>query len=223
MVKSKKMDHDGDKNEIENKADGAGAETHAHAHPRAETGDESDAADDVTFESVNSEEAGRDSVEVLKKLKEKLKRCEGEKQELLSGWQRAQADFVNYRKRDALERQEFAKYAAEPVILDVIAVLDSFDEAFGNKEALQKVDKAWKDGLERIYGQLRKALEGHGVKSDDPTGKPFEPMSHQAVQMVAVEKPEEDGMIVGVVQKGYALEGKIIRPAKVRVGEMKSK
>lgn len=182
--------------------------------------------DDVTVEadsdlddSVIAEEAAG---ETIKKLRLKLKEAEKKSAEYLDGWQRAQADFINYKKRDEVERKEFLKFAAEPVVLDTIHVMDSFDMAFGNKEHWEKADKSWRDGVEKIYAQLRKTLEKHGVTVDDPLGKDFDPMNHLAVEMVPVQKAEDDGKIVGVVQRGYLLNDKVIRPAKVKVGEFKS-
>ena len=183
--------------------------------------------DDITVDnttdiddSVVVEEAAG---ETIKKLRAKLKDAEKKAAEYLTGWQRAQADFVNFKKRDAIERQEFFKFAAGPGVLDTIHVMDSFDMAFGNKEHWEKADKSWRDGVEKIYAQLKKTLEKHGVTIDDPVGKDFDPNNHMAVEMVPVEKSDEDGKIVSVVQKGYLLNDKVIRPAKVKVGEFKNK
>lgn len=170
-------------------------------------------------DSVAAEEAAG---ETIKKLRTKLKECEKKSAEYLAGWQRARADFINFKKRDALEKEEFLKFAAEPVVLDTIHVMDSFDMAFGNKEHWEKADKSWRDGVEKIYAQLKKTLEKHGVTIDDPLGKDFEPLNHLAVEMVPVEKAEDDGKIAVVVQKGYLLHGRVIRPAKVKVGQMRN-
>ncbi|HEY9584751.1 MAG TPA: nucleotide exchange factor GrpE [Candidatus Paceibacterota bacterium] len=176
-------------------------------------------ADSDLDDSVVAEE---NAAETIKKLRGKLKESEKKASEYLTGWQRAQADFVNYKKRDAVERQEFLKFAAEPVILDTIHVMDSFDMAFQHKEHWEKADKSWRDGVEKIYAQLKKSLEKHGVTIDDPVGKDFDPSNHLAVEMINVLKPEDDGKIVSVIQKGYLLNGKVIRPAKVKVGEHKN-
>ncbi len=101
--------------------------------------------------------------------------------------------------------------------------MDSFELAFNNKEHFEKADKSWRDGIVQIYNQLKKSLEKNGVKSDDPSGREFDPMNHLAVQMVTVDKIEDDGKVASVVQKGYLLHDKVIRPAKVKVGEFKKK
>lgn len=172
--------------------------------------------DENLDDSVVAEEA---SGETIKKLREKLKEAEKKSAEYLSGWQRVQADFINYKKREAEERNTFVKFAAEPVILDVIEVMDSFEMAFQNKEHWEKADKNWRDGVMNIYNQLKKALEKNGVTMDDPIGKDFDPMNHLALGVDKTEKDEEVGKVTLVIQKGYLLNGKVIRPAKVKVGE----
>lgn len=172
-------------------------------------------ADSDLDDSVIAEEAAG---ETIKKLRAKLKEAEKKSADYLAGWQRAQADFINYKKRDTAEREEFLKFAAEPVVLDIIHVMDSFDMAFNQKEHWEKADKSWRDGVEKIYAQLKKTLEKHGVAIDDPVGKDFDPQNHLAVEMVPTDA-DNDGKIVGVVQKGYLLHGKVIRPAKVKVGQ----
>ena len=176
-------------------------------------------ADADLDDSVVAEEGAS---ETIKKLREKLKECQTKSADYLAGWQRAQADFINYKKRESQEKEEFIKFAAEPVILDTIHVMDSFDMAFNHKEHWEKADKSWRDGVEKIYAQLKKSLEKHGVTIDDPLGKDFDPLNHLAVEMTPTEKADEEGKIVGVVQKGYLLHGRVIRPAKVRVGEFKN-
>jgi len=166
-------------------------------------------------DSVVAEES---SAETIKKLRTKLKEAEAKATEYLSGWQRSQADFINFKKREAKEREEFLKFAAEPVISDFIEVLDNFDVAFQNKAEWEKVDKAWRDGVELIYNRMKSALTKNGVKVIDPEGLMFDPVFHMAVEMVSVKNADDDGKIVGVVHKGYSLNDRIIRPAKVKVG-----
>src|SRR3989344_6765293 len=131
--------------------------------------------DDVVVEADadldDSVVAEENAAETIKKLRAKLKESEKKASEYLTGWQRAQADFVNYKKRDTVERQEFLKFAAEPVILDTIHVMDSFDMAFQHKEHWEKADKSRRVGVENIYEELKKSLEKHGVTIDDPLGK----------------------------------------------------
>lgn len=159
----------------------------------------------------------------LKKLREKLKACEAEKQEYLTGWQRAKADFVNARKVDAHEREEFARFATEKVLLDMLGVADSFEMAFAHKESWEKVDAGWRTGVESIYSQLLTAFERHGLVPFGVPGERFDPRLHAAAHTVPVADSKDDDTVILVVQRGYRLHDKIVRPARVTVGEYKNK
>ncbi len=187
-----------------------------------ENNNKNDQGDDIRVEADadldDSVVAEENAAETIKKLRHKLKEAEAKSAEYLSGWQRAQADFINFKKRDASEREQFLKFAAEPVISDIILVLDDFDAAMGSSE-WQSVDKNWREGVLRIYNRLQSGLLKHGVSVLDPKGAMFDPAEHLAVQMVKVADASEDGKIISVVHKGYKLYDRVIRPAKVRVGQ----
>ena len=153
-------------------------------------------------DSVVAEEHAQDSI---KKLKERLKDAEAKAKEYLDGWQRAQADFVNIRKRDEEAKVEFLKFAKTDLIDQLMPVLDSLSLAQGHAEP--------------IYKQLMQILKSNGLEEDNPMGETFDPRKHEAVGSVETDKKDEDHKILEVVQKGYILSGKIIRPAKVRIGE----
>lgn len=184
--------------------------------PEAETSsDDSDTLDD----SVVAEES---MAETIKKLRDKLKKAEAEKQEYLTGWQRAKADLVNARKRDDEERKEFMKFANERLVEDIIPVLESFDMAMGNKEAWEKVDKNWRVGVEYIYTQLKKALSDNGLEEVAPViGSKFDHAIHEAASYEPVTDEKLDHAVTAIVQKGYTLNGKVLRVPKVKVGEFK--
>lgn len=179
-------------------------------------------------ENENIEENLDDSVvaeehlaETVKKLRDKLKASEAEKAEYLTGWQRAKADLINARKRDEEDRKEFAKYAGERLIDGLIPVLESFDMAMANKEAWEKVDKNWRTGVEYIYSQLKKVLADEGLEEINPINEKFDHFKHEATSYEAVTDEKLDHVVMQVIQKGYVLNGKILRPAKVKVGEFK--
>src|SRR3989344_6250474 len=157
-------------------------------------------------DSVVAEEHAQESVA---KLKGKLKVAEEKAKEHLDGWQRAQADFVNIRKRDEEAKSEFLKFAHADMMSQLLPVLDSFELSLphGNKE------------LEVIYKQFLSILKSGGLEESNPMGESFDPRQHESVGVVATEKQEEDHKILEVLQKGYIMQGKIIRPAKVRIGE----
>lgn len=171
-------------------------------------------------EVVAEEEIGNPQ-ETIKKLREELKRCGEERQEYLTGWQRAKADLINARKRDGEERKEFVKFANERLIESLLPILESFDMAIGNKESWEKVDKNWRMGVEYIYSQLKKALSDAGLEEINPVGQAFDHKRDEANEYVSVSDEKEHHKIVAVVQKGYILNGKLLRPPKVKVGEFK--
>ncbi len=171
--------------------------------------------DAETDDMVVEEEV--DPVAALKKLREKLKKCVTEKQEYLDGWQRSKADFVNARRDEELRHTELIKFAEERVLQEIIPILDSFDMAIGNQAVWESVSKEWRVGIESIYKQLLAVLKTHQVLSFSPLGEPFNPSEHTAVDIVPTEKSEDDHVIAEVLQNGYRLNGKIIRPAQVKI------
>lgn len=173
---------------------------------------------DTLDDSVVAEESQEATI---KKLRAKIKQLEAECKEYMDGWQRTKADFVNARKRDEQERLEFRKIANERLIEDLLPTLESFSMAIGNKESWEKVDKNWRVGVEYIYNQLSKALEENGLKEINPIGLKFDPNRDEAVSFEPVSNADDDQKIIFVVQKGYDLNGKNMRPPKVKVGEYK--
>jgi molecular chaperone GrpE len=153
-------------------------------------------------DSVIAEEHANESIA---KLKGKLKEAEGKAKEYLDGWQRAQADFVNARKRDEEAKMEFLKFAKADLIEQLVPVLDSLELSLphGNKE------------LGAVYRQLLSILKTNGLEQDDPLGKQFDPRLHESIGTLE----GEENKILEVVQKGYILSGRIIRPAKVKIGQ----
>jgi molecular chaperone GrpE len=174
---------------------------------------------DGADESVVAEESAG---ETIKSLREKLKKSLAEKADYLAGWQRAKADLINARKRDEEFRLESIKFANESLIQDLIPVLDNFNTAMANKEAWEKIDANWRKGVEYIAQQLKKVLEDNGLKEINPQGETFDPVKHEAVDHKPVADKSDDHKIISVAQKGYSLNGKIIKVPKVIVGEYKS-
>lgn len=172
--------------------------------------------DDLAFEEI---ENGADAV---KKLREKLKACAKEKNEYLRGWQRTKADFVNQKKEHEADRIRFAKFAKESLIYDILPVLDSFTLAFGQKEAWEKVDGTWRTGVEQICNQLVGVLKENGVTEIPVSaGSVFDPGLHASVGTVETPNKDDDNKVIEVVQKGYLLHDKVLRPASVKVGVAK--
>ena len=172
--------------------------------------------DDTLDDSVVAEENAQ---ETIKKLREKLKIAIEEKQEYLDGWQRAKADFVNSKKRTEEILRDSITLANEGLIEELLPTLQAFEMAFANKEAWEKVDKNWRVGVEFIYNKLKDTLTASGLKEINPIGKVFDAKEHEATKHEQVEKESDNHKIIAVVEKGYMLGGKLLRAAKVVVGE----
>ncbi len=178
---------------------------------------DTDPGDDIVFED-NTEVTGGDYKQKVDKLRAKIKELEKKNADLLDKWQRDKADFINLRKRDEEAKQEFLKFSKADIISEIIPVLDSFDSAFKNKEAWEKVDKNWRTGVEYIHSQLLNILTGHGLKVINPIEELYDHNRDEAVENVKVDSKADDGKILEVLQVGYDLNGKEIRPPKVKVG-----
>ncbi len=171
--------------------------------------------DDVVIEEDDTQEAK------MKKIKAKLAKCLIENKENLLGWQRSRADFINAKKENEEKLKELISFSRGDFISQILPVVDSFEMAFSNKDAWEKVDKNWRVGVEYIYSQLLSVLENNGLKQVDPIGEKFDPNFHISMEMVDIDTKKDDGIIVDVIQKGYKHEGKVIRPASVKVARYK--
>lgn len=143
--------------------------------------------------------------------------------EYLDGWKRCQADFENFRKAQDESRKEFAKYAAEAIIFQIIPVLDNFHMATEHIPEDQK-DSGWVAGIMHIQKQLENVLVENSVEEISPSiGDEFDPEMHEAVEDNGKEqetsgKKQMENKIKKVLTRGYKIDSKIIRPAKVIVG-----
>lgn len=169
--------------------------------------------DDVQFEDIQE---GENPTETIKKIREKLRSCEAEKKEYLDGWQRMRADYANARKEDDARRGEIIKFASEGLVEDILPVLDSFSMAFSNKDAWEKVDKSWRTGVEYIHAQILSVLESRGLTEIGKIGEKIDHRIHVVTEIDPTDDPTKEDMVSEVIQKGYRLHSKIIRPAKVK-------
>ncbi len=152
----------------------------------------------------------------LASLKDELRQTQAQAEDYLNRLRYLQADFDNYRKRMRREREEMAKLAGERIVTQLLEVLDNFERALENaKQARGK--KALLEGMQLIYAQLRGILEREGLKEIACEGC-LDPYYHEAI---AVEERGdcEEGEILEVLQKGYTLNGRVIRYAKVKVAK----
>lgn len=177
--------------------------------------------EDVTF--VESTEDGEElpTKDVTKKLREDLKTCRKEKEEYLTGWQRAKADYINLQKELDFARVNISILAKEKMAEKLLPALDSFDMALGNKEHFESLDKEWRTGIVSIHSQLIKGLEDSGIEKIDESGITFDPNIHQSINAIETTEESKDHTVEKVLQIGYKIGDRVIRPAKVTICEYK--
>lgn len=178
--------------------------------------------DDIVFEETN-EEGEVDARTTIKKLREKLKTVEAEKQEYLLLSQRTRADYANYKKEVEGNRASDRKFATKRFIESLLPVLDAYDMAQSNKEAWEKVDANWRMGIEYIFNQFRTVLESEGVKQFGKIGDGFDPLLHESMEHVQVDNENDNDTIVRVLQNGYMMHDSVLRPARVHTGHFEKK
>ena len=135
----------------------------------------------------------------------------------LANWQRAQADFINYKKRAEQEKKETVEFANSELILNLLTVVDDLERAFVSlPPRLSK--SSWIEGIELIHNKLKGILEAHGLTEISAKGKPFDPRWHEAV----MHQEGEEDIVIEEIQKGYKLKDRVLRPSKVIVGKGKA-
>jgi len=137
-----------------------------------------------------------------------------ERDEYLDGWQRARAELINFKKDESKRLEVFKNFSNEMIIRDLITVLDSFDLAIAALEKDGKVEK----GIYLIKSQIEDALKNYGLgKIIVSVGQIFDPMVHEAV--AEIESDGQSGTIIEEIERGYLLNGKLVRPARVKVAK----
>lgn len=177
--------------------------------------------DEEVVEFEYNDDGEEDLKKTLKKLRADIKVLQKEKAEYLTGWQKERADFLNYKKGEDERRTMISESLKERILSEFLMVVDSFNMAFANKEAWEKVDENWRRGVEYIYAQLNTVFENYGVKALGVVGEKFDPNMHNPVEMTQTEEKEKDHTISLVIQKGYKMGDRVIRPARVNVFEYK--
>jgi molecular chaperone GrpE len=153
----------------------------------------------------------------IEELKKKLEETEKLKNEYLAGWQRARADLINYKKEEMERVGSFIKIAQEGLIFEFLPILDNFEIAEKEIPKELKENENVK-GLLQIKQQILDFLRKKGVEEIKSVGEKFNPAYHEVVGEVDTDQ-FETGTIVEEVQKGYKINGRVLRPAKVRVAK----
>ena len=141
----------------------------------------------------------------IKKLKDSLKDCQKQNQQYLTGWQRTQADFINYRRRQEENLKNYYGQAQAEIIRSFLPFLDSMEHALKYNE------------IQPLFQQLIIILQSYGLKEIKALGEKFNPLMHEAIEQIKANKPS--GTIMEVAQKGYMIEDKVLRPSKVKVSK----
>lgn len=156
---------------------------------------------------LNKEEPAAEVISELDKIKQ-------ERDEYLNGWKRAKADLINYQKDEVRRFEEMMKYATESMARDLIPVLDSFDLGIAALEKSGPVDK----GVYIIKTQLEEVLKKKGLeKIKVSPGDKFDPNMHESLG--EMESGEPSGAVAAEVESGYLLNGKVVRPARVKLAK----
>lgn len=177
--------------------------------------------DDDVVEFEFNDDGEADLNKTLKKLRADLKQVKKEKVEYLTGWQKERADFANYKKQEEDRKTMLSESMRERILSRFLSVMDSFNMAFANKEAWEKVDTNWRKGVEYIHSQMNTVFEEYGVFEIGKVEESFDPNIHESLDMVETNEKDKNHKIAEVIQKGYKIGDRVLRPARVNVFEFK--
>lgn len=147
-------------------------------------------------------------------LKRQLEETEAKLAETVDGWQRSQAEFQNYKKRVERDNEMMRSDMKGDIVKKILPVLDDLERAMQNRPT----DEPWADGIELIMRKFQTTLDGDGIKKIEAEGVEFNPNFHEAISNEPSEEVES-GYVIAVVQNGYMLGERVIRPALVRVAQ----
>ncbi len=182
------------------------------------TATEDDAVEPKGAETECAEENKDEEKDPVKILEEKVEKAETASKEAYDRLLRATAEYDNYKKRSSRELSEFKKFANESLIKELLPVIDNLERAMDSALQDDTANKGVVDGVQMILNEFYKVLEKFNLKPLDSKGKTFDPNFHQAVmQEESVEVPENT--VIKVMQKGYVLHDRLIRPAMVVVSK----
>lgn len=168
----------------------------------------------VNEEIEEDKELENSDEKVDEEISLQLEKKDKEIAELTDRLLRLQADFINYKNRVEKEKETIFSYATEDLMNQILPILDNFERAIENID----LDNGFQQGVKMIYDQLLETLNNNGLKEIKCLGECFDPNFHHAVFMEEVENSEE-GTILDVLQKGYMLKDKVIRPSMVKVAK----
>lgn len=168
----------------------------------------------VKAEAENIEEGQENQ---LAELQAQLDEAQAKAAENLDGWQRAQAEFANYKKRQARDLEVQSAEARARIIKRYLEILDDLERALASRPA-EGAGAEWAQGVELIYRKLQSYIQGEGVTLMEVLGQPFDPNLHEAIAK-ETNPDYESGVVIEVVQPGYMIGERVLRPAVVKVAE----
>ena len=177
----------------------------------------------------------------IEEIKKELESCQGLREEYLSGWQRTRADFINYKKEEEQRIKKLLEWEKENLILEILPILDNFELAEKNlTDELKKEQNISKasfhcslgkesklsfrsldakiEGLKQIKKQMEEFLRIQGVEEIDVLDKEFDPSTSEAIEEIE-KQGAQSGFVLSIIQKGYQLNKKVIRPARVKISK----
>ena len=185
---------------------------------QSETEEAKEAEEAEEAEEIEDMAEEKGSKKKKKKKEKKLEDLQYQLSELNEKYIRLAAEYDNYRRRTLKEKMELAKTGGEKVLLNLLPVIDDFERALKSVETAENID-AVKKGIELIFGKFIDFLTNQGVKEIDAQHQEFDTDVHEAVTKTPAPSEELKGKIVDVIEKGYYLNDKVIRFAKVIIGE----
>ena len=156
---------------------------------------------------------GESEITELATLKQALEEEKERAESNLANWKRAQADFINYKRRSDREKEEISRFANSTLILNLLPIVDDLERALASIPP-DVADDSWVDGIRLVGRKLQATLKTQGLSPIVALGEPFDPNLHEAV----MQSKGKEGMVITEIQKGYKLHDRIIRPTKVVVG-----
>lgn len=173
-------------------------------------------AQDVA-EEITEEQEDKEKQETAEENKAAAPENNKEEEDLNTRYMRLAADFQNFRRRTEKEKSDIYAFANEKIALDLLEVIDNFDRAMVHVE--DSADQKLAEGMQLVFKQLKDVLAKNNISEIDALGQEFDPNYHNAVLTEAAGEGKEAGTVTQVLQKGYILNKKVIRPAMVAVAQ----
>jgi molecular chaperone GrpE len=168
----------------------------------------------VSGNEIPEQADGEEILELTEGLEKEFAEEKEKSAKYLENWQKAEADFSNYRKRIEQEKEDLARGAVSSVLLRILPVIDDLERAFDSLPAKPK-DASWVDGIKLIHRKVQAALEAQGLSEINAFGETFDPNLHEAVAY----QDGKEGKVIAIARKGYKLNDRVLRATQVVVGK----